>query len=355
MSKALEPVSAEVVSTPASELAELHAEAQEHLTHRRAAATFRAYGSDWLILREFLVTRCGVDPETLPVYDEFDGDGRPVIQPGLPTKPVATNHVVYFLTEQVRTRKFSTVARRVAAIAHFHEAAGFASPTRERVVIELMESLRRRARGERPTQKAAADTKPLREMIRLCPEGLAGLRDKTILSVGFAGAFRRSELVSLNVEDLRETEHGYEAMLWSSKGDQYGDGEKVGIPLMSHPDSCPVRLLRAWLAASGLTEGPMFRQINKGGQLITTTRDGGRLSDRTIANVVKKAALRAGFDPQRFAGHSLRSGLITAASDGGATTRSIMAQTRHKSAAMIDRYYRKEDKFTDNAASYTGL
>lgn len=346
----VENVESGLRSLDAAALAELHAEAVGHLDARRAPATKRAYASDWLVFREFLVGH-GIPASTLPVeLVAADSTGKVREVPLPPLAPIDARLVVLFLTNEARTRKLSTIGRRLAAIRWYHHEAGFDSPTNAKIVEDVMDGLRR-SRKERPDRKAAADTAVLRKMLKATPADLRGIRDRALLSVGFAGGFRRSELVALNVEDLRDTPHGFEVMLWSSKGDQYGQGEKVGIPSLAHADTCPVRLLRAWLAASGATTGPLFCRFNRAGQL-----DGiDRMSTHAVAAAVKRAAKRIGEDPARFAGHSLRSGLITAASDGGATTRTIMAQTRHKSASMIDHYYQKEDKFTDNAASYTGL
>lgn len=325
-------VSSTEVAAPSDELAVLHATAADHAARRRSANTLRAYESDWRQFQQWCAVH-GLDSSV----------------------PVAPSTIVYFLTDQARTHKVSTVARRLGAIAYAHTDAGYATPTKYPDVVKLMDGLRR-TQSTRPDHKSAIVTDELRSILRHTPSTLAGARDKALLALGFAGAFRRSELVSLNVEDLHETRRGMEIELRSSKTDQYGHGEKVAIPFAhKREDACPVRLLKAWIDAAGITHGPLFRQVTKGDELASGKRDDGRLSDRSVANIVKAAALRAGENPERLSGHSLRVGFITSASDGGAPTRTIMAQTRHKTAAMIDRYYRKEDLFTDNAMSYTGL
>ena len=132
--------------------------------------------------------------------------------------------------------------------------------------------------------------------------------------------------------------------------DQEASGRKVGLPYGSNPETCPVRSLRAWLDASGIESGPVFRPINRHGQIRPT-----RLSDRAVALIVKRAAEATGKDPAEFAGHSLRSGLATAAAIGGASERAIMKQTGHRSTAMVRRYIRDGSLFRENAAARVGL
>lgn len=325
------PLNRSIAPPTDAERAALLAEALELASQRKASSTMRAYAKDWAIFLEWC-NRFGAVP--LPAEGE---------------------DVALFVSEQARDRKVTTVARRLSAISFFHNDRGHPSPVSHNAVIYVMEGLRR-THDIRPTQKAPILPEDLRAMIRSCPDTLAGQRDRAILALCFAGAFRRSELVAINVEDVREVPRGLEIDLWSSKTDQQGVGELVAIPAaQKKPDACSVALVTAWIAGAQLSSGPLFRQMTKSDKLAVGTRDSGRLSDRSIANIVKATATRIGLDPDTVAGHSLRIGFITAASDGGAPTRTIMVQTRHKTAAMIDRYYRKEDKFTDNANGYTGL
>lgn len=136
----------------------------------------------------------------------------------------------------------------------------------------------------------------------------------------------------------------------NSKTDQEGEGREVGIPFGQHPETCPVRLVRAWIQASKSKSGPVFRAINRHGQLQKR-----RLTPQSVALVVKRAAERAGLDPTRYAGHSLRTGLATAAAAGGASERSIMQQTGHRSVLTVRRYIRSGSLFQENAAAYIGL
>ena len=173
---------------------------------------------------------------------------------------------------------------------------------------------------------------------------------RNALPAARAGAFRRSELVSLDRADLGFTLDGVVITLRRSKTDQEGAGVQKGIPFGSRANTCPVKALSAWLDASGIQEGPIFRAINRHGQIRL-----GRPTDRAVALIVKDAAEAAGFDPARFSGHSLRAGLATSAASRGASERSIMAQTGHRSVTMVRRYIRAGSLFQENAAATVGL
>jgi len=156
--------------------------------------------------------------------------------------------------------------------------------------------------------------------------------------------------VALDVADVQKSTDGLRITVRQSKTDQEGAGREVGIPHGQHPETCPVRALRAWREAAGISEGPIFRGVNRHDQL-----QGGRLTDRAVALIVKRAAERAGLDPSSYAGHSLRAGLATAAAAGGAPERAIMRQTGHRSVVMVRRYIRSGSLFQENAAAYVGL
>ena len=187
-------------------------------------------------------------------------------------------------------------------------------------------------------------------MVAGLPEGLLGIRDRALLLVGFAGAFRRSELVGLDIADLDFNHDGLTVTLRRSKTDQEGEGRKVGLPYGSNPSTCPVRSLQAWIEASAIEAGPVFRSVNRHGRLQPD-----RLSDKAVALVVKRRAEAAGLDPSRYAGHSLRAGLATAAANAGVSERAIMAQTGHRSVQMVRRYIRDGSLFRENAAAKVGL
>jgi integrase len=194
-----------------------------------------------------------------------------------------------------------------------------------------------------------ADT-DLRRMIAQLPETLIGVRDRAILLVGFAGAFRRSELVALNHDDVEFTRDGLVISIRRSKTDQEGAGRKIGIPYGSNPATCPVRSLQDWIECGDIKEGPLFRPINRHGQIA-----GRRLSGEAVAEIVKRYATKAGMNANQFAGHSLRSGLATSSAAAGASERAIMNQTGHRSVMTVRRYIRDGNLFRENAAAVVGL
>ena len=168
------------------------------------------------------------------------------------------------------------------------------------------------------------------------------IRDRALLLIGFAGAFRRSELVALNADDIEETPEGLRVTIRRSKTDQEGHGHVIAIP--RGMIACPVAALKAWLEAAGITEGAVFLPIAKGGRIRPT-----RLTDRSVADIVKAHARRAGLDPKQFAGHSLRSGFLTSAAARGASIFKMADQSRHKSMDTLRGYVRDAEIFKDHA------
>jgi integrase len=208
----------------------------------------------------------------------------------------------------------------------------------------------RRTKGTALAQKAAALTDDIRAMVDATDAGLIGARDRALVLLGFAGAFRRSELIGLDVEDCAFGKDGLTVTLRRSKTDQAGMGRKIGIPYGSNPETCPVRVLQGWIEQAGIIAGPLFRSINRHGQV-----QPGRLSGIDVARVVKKLAERAGLEPGKYAGHSLRAGHATSAAIAGASERSIMNQTGHRSVQMVRRYIRDGNLFRENSAGKLGL
>src|ERR1022692_2455353 len=208
----------------------------------------------------------------------------------------------------------------------------------------------RRTMGTAAVQKAAALTDDIRAMVAVTDSGLIGARDRAMILLGFAGAFRRSELVGLDVEDCAFSKDGLTITLRRSKTDQDGAGRKIGIPYGSNPETCPVRVLQSWMEQSGITSGALFRSITRHGRLRP-----GRLSGIDVARVVKKLARRTGLDAAKYAGHSLRAGHATTAAIAGASERSIMNQTGHRSVQMVRRYIRDGSLFRENSAGKLGL
>ena len=187
-------------------------------------------------------------------------------------------------------------------------------------------------------------------MVDATGAGLIGTRDRAVILLGFAGAFRRSEIVGLDAEDCGFSKDGLTITLRRSKTDQSGAGRKVGVPYGSNPETCPVRVLQSWIEQAGITAGPIFRSINRHGHL-----QPGRMAGIGISRIVKKLAEKAGLDPAKYAGHSLRAGHATSAAMAGASERSIMAQTGHRSVQMVRRYIRDCSLFRENSAGKLGL
>ena len=263
--------------------------------------------------------------------------------------PASPETVAAFIAECAGRLKVGSVQRRLNAIAEAHKAVGLESPTHSAIVVNTMKGIRR-TKGTAPAQKTATLTEDIRAMVDATDAGLIGLRDRALILLGFAGAFRRSELVGLDVEDCAFGKDGLTVTLRRSKTDQMGSGRKIGVPYGSNPETCPVRTMQAWMEQAGISAGPLFRSINRHGQV----RPGG-LSGGDVARVVKKLAERAGLDAAKYAGHSLRAGHATSAAIAGASERSIMNQTGHRSVQMVRRYIREGSLFRENSAGKLGL
>jgi site-specific recombinase XerD len=296
----------ESLPLPARELAA----AADYARAEKAAATRRAYRSDFEIFRAWCAER------------------------RVTALPAAPEAVAAFLAHEAeRNVRPSTIGRRVAAIRYAHKLSGFPLPTDDERVRATMRGIRR-SLGASPSKKTPATAERIVAMAPLASGRLAALRDRALLLIGFAGAFRRSELVALNVEDLEETAEGLRIAIRRSKTDQEGHGHVIAIP--RGVIACPVAALKAWLEAAATTEGPVFRSIAKGERIQTA-----RLTDRSVADIVKAHARRAGLDPKLFAGHSLRSGFLTSFK--------MADQSRHKSMDTLRGYVRDAEIFKDHA------
>jgi integrase len=263
--------------------------------------------------------------------------------------PADVGTVAAYLAECADSFKLATIERRLVSISKAHQVAGAPNPAKTEAIHLTMKGIRR-ALGRAQTQKAPAVTDVIRMMLDTLGSGPAGLRDRALLLVGFAGAFRRSELVALDVADLAFVPSGVVVTLRRSKTDQEGQGRKIGIPLGLFVATCPVRALRAWLEHAELVSGPIFRPVDRHANIKPD-----RLTSHAVARIVKRCAGKAGLDPSLFSGHSLRAGLATAAAAAGADDRSIQKQTGHKSRAMLDKYIRDGQLFRENAAGVVGL
>jgi integrase len=228
------------------------------------------------------------------------------------------------------------LGRRITSISQAHQVAGYDEPpTRDRPVRKAMEGIRRTF-GVEPNRKAPLRTGDVRRLVAILDLGtLGGLRHRALLVVGFAGAFRRSGVVALDVADLDWTPDGLVVDIRRSKTDHEGTGASVGLLYGSDPATCPVRTLRAWLDAAGIESGPIFRHVDRHGRLL-----GARISGRAAAERVKRHCAAAGLDPARYGGPSLRAGLITSAIEGGATEHRTMQHSRHKSVHVFRTYVR---------------
>jgi site-specific recombinase XerD len=298
---------------------------REYIRASKAENTLRGYRADW---REF----CGwCEARSLCA---------------LPANPES---VAEYLAECASRLKVGSIQRRINAIAEAHKAVGLESPTHSAMVTNTMKGIRR-TRGTAPAQKAAVLTDDIRAMVNVAGDGIIGARDRALVLLGFASAFRRSELVALDVEDCTFGKDGLTIMLRRSKTDQDSAGRKIGIPYGSNPETCPVRVLQSWMEHAGMTTGSLYRSISRHGRV-----QPGRLSGIDVARIVKKLANRAGLDAAKFAGHSLRAGHATSAAIAGASERSIMNQTGHRSVQMVRKYIRDGNLFRENSAGKLGL
>lgn len=308
-------VVAQPVALPAIEMETAIAYAKAE----KAASTRKAYRTDFELFRTWCAERGAkplpADPETVAAYLGW---------------------------EAKRGSKSSTISRRIAAIRYAHRLAGMALPTDDERVRATMRGIRRSI-GAAATKKAPATADRILAMAPRASARLADLRDRALLLIGFAGAFRRSELVALDHEDIEETKDGLRITIRQSKTDQEGKGVMIAIPRGS--TACPVAALVTWLSAAKINTGPLFRPIAKGGRL-----QNARLTDRSVANIVKAHAKRANLDAD-FSGHSLRSGFLTSAAARGASIFKMADQSRHKSMDTLRGYVRDAELFRDHAGA----
>lgn len=257
--------------------------------------------------------------------------------------PSTPETVAGYLAECAATWAVATIQRNLAAIAKAHVAVGAPDPTKSEIVRATMRGIRRSLstaqKEARPILK-----EDLFQMLERMGDGPKDIRDRALLLLGFAGAFRRSELVGIDVADIEHVRQGLVVVLRRSKTDQEGRGRKIGIPY-GRARWCPVSSLTDWLYHAGIEDGPIFRSVDRHGHVADQ-----RLSGEAVSIIVKRRADAAGFDPWAYSGHSLRAGLATSAAMAGASTWIIRKQTGHASDAMLNRYIRDGDMFTSNAA-----
>jgi integrase len=296
---------------------------REYIAAAKAPNTSRAYRADW---------------------EDFESWCAAAARSSLPASP---DTVALYITDRASSLRPSTLERRRITINKVHQAANHPAPatSADLIVSETLKGIRR-TKGTAPEQK-----KPLltADISRLSfPDTLAGIRDRSIILLGFAGGLRRSELTSLDMSDLAAHEQGVVLTLRRSKTDQEGAGRQVAIPAGSEP-TCPVAALVKWIERSEINIGFLFRSIDRHGNL------GSSLSSAAVSEIVKCAASQLGLDPDEFGGHSLRAGLCTQAYINGARELDIMRQTGHRSVDTLRRYVRDGVLFRNNVAGVVGL
>lgn len=258
--------------------------------------------------------------------------------------PVSPETLAAYVSHLADTCKWATINRRLAAISKLHQLNNSETPTQNRIFKIVMEGIKR-TKGVRQKQAPAFKLNILKQLLRdFETKTHADLRNKALLLLGFTGAFRRSELVALNVEDLNFTEEGLVVSMQKSKTNQYGDYEEKAIFYSPEAVLCPIRTLQIWIKTLEKTNDALFVRVRKGDKI---TKD--RLTDKTVNDLVKT------YFGEEFSAHSLRASFITIAKINGADDSEIMRQSKHKTSAMIQRYTRIEDIKKHNAGMKLGL
>ena len=263
----------------------------------------------------------------------------------LPTEPkIISLYITYLSTKDA---KMSTLKRRVVSISVIHKMKGHYLDTKHPAIIENIMGIKRR-KGSMQKGKKPILINNLKKIINAIDENIKDeikkLRDRSLILIGFSGGFRRNELVSLDYNDLDFVQEGLKITLKKSKTDQFGEGSIKGLPYFDNTQYCPVISISKWLEISKINAGPLFRRFKKGLRLSDN-----RLTDQTVALLIKEYLNLAGIDNKNYSGHSLRSGFATAAAESGAEERNIMAMTGHKSTEMVRRYIKEANLFKNNA------
>tara|TARA_B100001057_G_C22863325_1_gene955503 strand:+ start:232 stop:1188 length:957 start_codon:yes stop_codon:yes gene_type:complete len=263
----------------------------------------------------------------------------------LPSEPKIIS--LYLTSLSSKNIKMSTIKRRLVSIGVIHRLKGHYIDTKHPSIIENIMGIKRR-KGVTQKGKKPLLINTLKKVINVIDDQkhdeIKILRDKTIILIGFAGGFRRNEIVSLDFEDLDFVKEGIKINLKKSKNDQFGEGFTKALPYFDNSKYCPVISIEKWIKKSNINTGPLFRRFTKGSNLSVN-----RLSDQTIALLVKTYLDLAGINSKDYSGHSLRSGFATSAAESGAEERSIMAMTGHKSTEMVRRYIKEANLFKNNA------
>lgn len=311
------------VAEPALNLELLAARAAGLAEGARAANTRKAYTSDWAHFTAWC-----------------NGHGFAA----LPAVPAT---VGLYLAAHETALAVATLTRRLSAIAVAHRMAGHPMDTRHPAIRDVMRGLRR-AKGSAQDHAEALTVPLLRRLLATCGDRLIDQRDRALLLVGFGAALRRSELVGLDVDDVVVVPEGLRVTIRRSKSDQDGEGAVLAVGRTGR-ETCPAAAYAAWLAASGIMEGAVFRGISR------HERIGTRLSTDAVSEIVQKRAAAAGLESALFSGHSMRAGFATSAAQAGIEERLIMRQTRHRSAQTVRRYIREGELFDRNLVAEVGL
>jgi len=279
---------------------------------------------------------------------DFNDFGLFCAQNGFKSLPTEPKIVSLYLTHlSTRDIKMSTLKRRLVSIGVIHKLKGHYLDTKHPIIIENMMGIKRR-KGSAQKGKKPLLINNLKLIINVIDEynneDIKKFRDRSIILIGFSGGFRRNEIVSLDYDDLDFVTEGLKINLKRSKTDQFGEGSVKGLPYFDNALYCPVLSLKNWIEISNINSGPLFRRFSKGSKLSNN-----RLTDQTVALLIKKYLKLANIDSKNYSGHSLRSGFATTAAESGAEERSIMAMTGHKSTEMVRRYIKEANLFKNNA------
>ena len=286
---------------------------------------------------------------TLRAYkSDFNDFGLFCAQNGFKSLPSEPKIVSLYLTYlSTKDAKMSTLKRRLVSIGVIHKLKGHYLDTKHPSIIENIMGIKRRKgsiqKGKKPI--LISSLKIIIDVIdQQNREEIKKLRDRSIILIGFSGGFRRNEIVSLDYDDLDFVPEGLKINIKRSKTDQFGEGSKKALPYFDNSQYCPVVSLKNWIDITKVNSGALFRRFSKGSKLTDK-----RLTDQTVALLIKEYLQLAGIDSKNYSGHSLRSGFATSAAESGVEERSIMAMTGHKSTEMVRRYIKEANLFKNNA------
>ena len=290
-----------------SDIKSLEIETLKNLKNSKSNNTLRAYQSDFKDFSAFCAKN------------------------GFSSIPTQPKIIALYLTNLSKSSKFSTLKRRIASISVIHKLKGHYLDTKHPIIMENLHGIKRTL-GSRQKAKKPILINDLKLIIKAIDEDK--IRDKALILIGFAGGFRRSELVSILNEDIEFVPEGLKILIKRSKTDQSGEGVIKAIPYFDNKEFCPVITLKKYISSKSKVESE--EKIFK-------------ISDKSVALIIKKYAEKAGLDASRYAGHSLRSGFATTAAEFGAEERNIMAMTGHKTTQMVRRYIQEANLFKNNA------